>query len=103
MSKKLNELRAQRGTLTDELVTLAESKDFKADVFAQKGFYGASLEEIAEAAGFTRGAIYSNFGSKDELLLAVIDHFIDVQIEALSGLIQREPGADQDDRRQVPG
>jgi len=65
-----------------------------ADVFAQKGFYGASLEEIAEAAGFTRGAIYSNFGSKDELLLAVIDHFIDVQIEALSGLIQREPGAD---------
>jgi len=65
-----------------------------ADVFAQKGFYGASLEEIAEAAGFTRGAIYSNFGSKDELLLAVIDMFIDRQIADLSGLIQGQAGAD---------
>jgi AcrR family transcriptional regulator len=65
-----------------------------ADVFAQKGFYGASLEEIAEAAGFTRGAIYSNFGSKDELLLAVIDMFIDRQIADLSELIQGEAGAD---------
>jgi len=68
--------------------------DAAADVFAQKGFYGASLEEIAEAAGFTRGAIYSNFGSKDELLLAVIDMFIDRQIADLSEIIQGQAGAD---------
>src|SRR5438309_5825862 len=66
-----------------------------ADVFAQKGFYGASLEEIAEAAGFTRGAIYSNFGSKDELLLAVIDMFIDRQIAAFSEVVQGQAGADR--------
>ena len=42
-----------------------------ADVFAKRGFEGASLEEIAEAAGFSRGAIYSNFGSKEDLMLAV--------------------------------
>src|SRR5947208_15460571 len=58
-----------------------------AEVFAKKGFYGASLEEIAEAAGFTRGAIYSNFGSKDELLLAVLDHYLDLDIRAMSGAI----------------
>ena len=52
-----------------------------AEVFANKGVNGASLEEIAELAGFTRGAIYSNFGSKEELLFAVIDHFIDRQLQ----------------------
>src|SRR3989440_1571462 len=51
------------------------------EVFANKGVNGASLEEIAELAGFTRGAIYSNFGSKEELLFAVIDHFIDRQLQ----------------------
>jgi AcrR family transcriptional regulator len=45
--------------------------DAAKDVFAQRGFEGASLEEIAEAAGYTRGAIYKHFGSKEELFLAV--------------------------------
>lgn len=43
------------------------------DVFARKGFEAAALEDIAEAAGYSRGAIYSHFGSKVELFLAVID------------------------------
>lgn len=38
-------------------------------VFAEQGFDGASVEAICERAGFTRGAFYSNFGSKDELFL----------------------------------
>ena len=45
--------------------------DAAEDVFARRGFEGAALEEIAEAAGYTRGAIYKNFGSKEELFLAV--------------------------------
>jgi AcrR family transcriptional regulator len=45
--------------------------DAAKDVFARRGFEGASLEEIAEAAGYTRGAIYKHFGSKEELFLAV--------------------------------
>jgi AcrR family transcriptional regulator len=44
-----------------------------ADVFARRGFEGASLDEIAETAGFTRGAIYKHFEGKDDLLLAVYD------------------------------
>jgi len=51
-----------------------------AEVFAKKGVTGASMEEIAAEAGFTRGAIYSNFGSKEELLLAVMDRFIAHQL-----------------------
>ena len=35
-----------------------------AAVFAERGFYGASVEEIAERAGYTRGAFYSNFADR---------------------------------------
>lgn len=47
--------------------------DAAEEVFARKGLTGAALEEIAEAAGFTRGAIYSQFGAKEKLFLAVVD------------------------------
>jgi AcrR family transcriptional regulator len=47
--------------------------DAGAVVFARRGFHGASLEEIAETAGFTRGAIYKNFADKEDLLMAVWD------------------------------
>ena len=44
--------------------------------FLERGFHGASLEEIAERAGYSKGAVYSNFAGKDELFLAVLDaHF----------------------------
>ncbi|MGC7194485.1 helix-turn-helix domain-containing protein, partial [Mycobacteroides abscessus subsp. abscessus] len=41
--------------------------DAAAETFARKGFATASLDEIAEAAGFSIGAVYSNFASKDDL------------------------------------
>jgi AcrR family transcriptional regulator len=55
-----------------------------AEVFAEKGLQAASLDEIAERAGFTRGAIYSNFGSKEDLLLAVLDWYTKRTLEAYS-------------------
>src|SRR6266536_6336353 len=42
-------------------------------VFARDGFQGSSLDEIAATAGFTKGAVYSNFKSKDDLFLAVLE------------------------------
>jgi len=42
------------------------------EVFADRGFAAASLDQVAAAAGFTKGAVYSNFGSKDELFLALM-------------------------------
>lgn len=47
--------------------------DAAEELFARKGFSGAPLEEIAETAGYTRGAIYAHFGGKEELFLAVIE------------------------------
>jgi AcrR family transcriptional regulator len=45
-------------------------------VFAERGVIGSSVEELCEAAGFTRGAFYSNFADKDELVLAMIEQGI---------------------------
>lgn len=44
-----------------------------ADVFAERGVGAATVEEIAAAAGFTRGALYSNFAGKEQLVLAMLD------------------------------
>ena len=42
-------------------------------VFAQRGYRRASVEEIASEAGYTIGALYSNFAGKDEVLLALLE------------------------------
>ncbi len=47
-----------------------------AQVFEDKGL-GASIEAICEAAGFTRGAFYSNFASKDELIIAMLEEHVE--------------------------
>lgn len=47
--------------------------DATRDVVATKGYHGASVEEICEAAGFTRGAFYSNYADKDEIVLALLE------------------------------
>jgi AcrR family transcriptional regulator len=52
--------------------TRARLLDAAAQVFARKGFNGASVEEIAERAGYSIGALYSNFGSKDELFMELL-------------------------------
>ncbi len=41
------------------------------DVFNRLGYHGASLETVAEAAGYTKGAVYSNFATKGDLFLAL--------------------------------
>jgi AcrR family transcriptional regulator len=43
-----------------------------AAIFAERGMHGATVENICEAAGFTRGAFYSNFASKEELFFALL-------------------------------
>ncbi|WP_237449950.1 TetR/AcrR family transcriptional regulator [Nocardiopsis alba] len=46
--------------------------------FSRDGYHGASLEEIADTAGFSKGAVYSNFGGKSELFLAVLDYNLSI-------------------------
>lgn len=52
-------------------------------VFARSGFHAASVDDVAEAAGYTKGAVYSNFRSKEELFLELLDERIDRTVEQL--------------------
>ena len=55
--------------------TRQELLDAAARVFVRRGFQGCSVEEISAEAGYTRGAFYSNFKSKDEILVELLrDH-----------------------------
>jgi AcrR family transcriptional regulator len=47
--------------------------DAAAKVFAEKGFAATSLDEVADAAGLTKGAVYSNFENKEDLVRAVLE------------------------------
>lgn len=51
--------------------------DAALELFAEKGVLAATVEEICERAGFTRGAFYSNFDSKDDLCIAAIQRYAD--------------------------
>lgn len=57
-------------------------------VLAAKGLAGASIAEIVEDAGFTKGAFYANFSSKDELLLAVLDETFARAISDIEGAVE---------------
>lgn len=54
-----------------------------AQVFAERGFHGASLDEVAAVAGFTKGAVYSNFKNKEDLFLALFKASYDREMAAL--------------------
>src|SRR5262245_17539374 len=51
-------------------------------VFVRRGFHGATLDEIADEAGYTKGAVYSNFRGKDDLFLALLEEHYGRRIEA---------------------
>src|SRR5439155_20431113 len=61
--------------------------DAAGEIFAQRGFGGASLDEIADAAGYTRGAIAFNFGSKEDLFLAVVERHNDALTDAYAKVL----------------
>ncbi len=62
-------------------------------VFAERGYEGASLERVAEAAGFSKGAVYSNFANKDELFYELIAARIDERAEAVRKAAIRKAAA----------
>ena len=73
---------ARRAQTQERLMAAASS------VFAERGIIGASVEEITDRAGFSRGAFYSNFASKDELVLALLRREIELQFAAAERAIE---------------
>jgi AcrR family transcriptional regulator len=80
MTTRVSRVERQAQTRTD-LIAAARN------VFLRRGFHGATLEEIAQEAGYTKGAVYSNFEDKDALYLAVLDAHYERRIEAYAGIM----------------
>jgi AcrR family transcriptional regulator len=80
--------RAERREHTrQELVSAAEA------CFVSRGFHASSVDEVAERAGYTKGAVYSNFASKEDLFFAVYERRVEqVLSEVVPGL--RQVGAE---------
>jgi AcrR family transcriptional regulator len=61
-----------------------------AKVFAQRGLQQASIDDVAQDAGFTKGAFYANFKSKEELFLAMLDERFAERIDEIERVIGGE-------------
>ncbi|MFE4726993.1 TetR/AcrR family transcriptional regulator [Microbacterium sp. NPDC056736] len=72
------------GTSKRREATRQKLLDAAAEVFAELGLDAASVEAICERAGFTRGAFYSNFETKDELMLALTERVAGEKIDAVA-------------------
>src|SRR3979409_898811 len=60
-----------------------------ARVFEEQGVGGARIEAIAAAASLTRGAFYSNFKSKDELIISMLEEHVEQSIRRMHELLAR--------------
>ncbi|NYI03361.1 TetR/AcrR family transcriptional regulator [Allostreptomyces psammosilenae] len=67
--------------------TVARLLEAALDAFAERGVHGVTIEELCERAGFTRGAFYSNFRSKDELLWALFDAYAERAVTRAGALL----------------
>jgi len=62
--------------------------DAAAIVFARDGFHGSTLDEVAATAGFTKGAVYSNFKSKDDLFVELLDERTDREFAIFADVLE---------------
>jgi AcrR family transcriptional regulator len=68
--------------------TRARLLEAAATVFARRGYHVATLEEVAAEAGFTKGAVYSNFDSKDALFLALVDDELAKRVQEIGAVLE---------------
>jgi AcrR family transcriptional regulator len=74
--------------------TRAELIDAAERLFTRDGFHATSVDAVADAAGYTKGAVYSNFGSKEGLFLALYERRVDQAVaETQRRLADGDPAA----------
>jgi AcrR family transcriptional regulator len=60
-------------------------------IFSEQGFEKTQLKEVAARAGYTRGAIYAHYSSKEDLFLALMEHRVLTKFTAVRKVIEAEP------------
>ena len=77
VDRRTRAARAEKSNARERLLAAA------AQVFAKRGYRAASVDDVAAAAGFSKGAVYWHFGSKEELLHALIDERVRDRMQAM--------------------
>ena len=65
------------------------------EVVAREGYEGASIDKIAEAAGFSKGAFYSNFASKEEYFLELLERHAGQDVPEIAKVLKGVSGPDE--------
>jgi AcrR family transcriptional regulator len=85
LDQRTRAARAQGRESRDELLAAALR------VFARRGYRQAGVDEIAAAAGYSKGALYWHFSGKEELLLALVEERIDAPMREMVALLESAP------------
>jgi AcrR family transcriptional regulator len=85
LDRRTRAARAQGGDTRDELLAAA------LEVFAHRGYQQAGVDEIAAAAGYSKGALYWHFSGKEELLMALVEERIDARMREMVALLASAP------------
>lgn len=89
------ELTGRQRQQEDTRVRLLEAAG---EVFAERGYHAAKLEEVARRAGYSTGAVYSNFRGKEDLFLALADREVGERVAEIEAVAE---AAESDDQKLV--
>lgn len=70
-------------------------------IFKERGFHGTSIDDLAAAAGFTKGAVYSNFRDKEDLFIALTEQRREQQMAAVREVLRDAASATADERAEL--
>lgn len=88
-------IKKRLGREESQQVTRDKLFDTATELMIRKGFHAASVNVIAEEAGFSKGAFFSNFSCKSDLLLQLTQRFKRVEIDRLSTTLASGYSAEQ--------
>jgi AcrR family transcriptional regulator len=88
--KKRGSRQLERTVATREKLLAAAER-----IFARDGFEAARLEDIASGAGYTRGAFYANFDSKEDIFFALLEEWVRKRIDAFINVLRKHQDPDE--------
>lgn len=91
--KKIRVDRRRRTARAEQRDARQEILEAAAEVFVARGFHGASVDEVANEAGYSKGAIYWHFEGKADLFLALIEERVDGPTREMVKLLESAPAS----------
>ena len=69
-------------------MTRDEILEAAAQIFSQKGFHAASMQDIAQAVNLRKASLYHHVNNKQEILVAILDQALDLLIERMTEVME---------------